>query len=141
MRITITAVLLTLILLGGCSYKTKIKVSGGSTPNIELSGGGEMIDFTIYGPKQRPGEGRESFIVWKLIPAHNSDLGDLDDIGSIKYGTVPKGYKQVYPENNGPPQPLKEGESYMLQVVTNNAPWGQIAFEISGGKVVEKPIK
>src|SRR5262249_33426710 len=126
------------------SYKTKIKVSGGSTPDIELSGGGTMIDFTIYGPKQRAGEGREAFIVWELIPidtSGNGDLGDLDDIGSIKYGSVPKGYKQVYPENNSPPPPLKEGESYMLQVMTNNAPWGQIAFEIRSGKAIEKPIK
>jgi len=45
------------------------------------------------------------------------------------------------PENNSPPQPLSEGESYMLQVMTNNAPWGQIAFEIRSGKAVEKPIR
>src|SRR5262249_41927773 len=81
-------------------------VNGGNTPDIELSGSREMIDFTFYftfyGPRQRPGEGREAFIVWRLIPARNSDLGDLDDIGSIMYRTVPKGYKQVYPENNSP---------------------------------------
>jgi hypothetical protein len=151
MRQSIATLLIILFVMGafiGCSlfgsYKTRIKVIGGGIPNFELSGSGTMIDFTIYGPKQRPGEGREAFIVWKLIPIDttgDSDLGDLDDIGSIKYGTVPKGYKQVYPENNSPPLTLKEGESYMLQVMTNNAPWGQIAFEIRSGKAVEKPFK
>src|SRR5215475_14051970 len=116
MKITISMVLRMMILLGGCSYKTKINVSGGRTPDIELSGSGTMIDFTIYGPKQRAGEGRDAYTVWRLIPSNttgDSDLGDLDDIGSIKYGTIPKGYRQVYPENNSPPQPLREGESYM----------------------------
>ena len=151
MRQPIVTLLIILFIIAafiGCSsfwsYKTNIKVIGGSIPDFELSGSGTMIDFTIDGPKQRPGEGPEAFIAWKLIPintAGDSDLGALDDIGSIKYGAVPKGYKQVYPENNAPPLPLKEGESYMLQVMTNNAPWGQMAFEIRSGKAVETPIK
>ena len=150
MRQSIVTLLIILFVLEGfigCSfgsYKTKIKVIGGNIPDFELSGSGTMIDFTIYGPKQRPGEGPEAFIVWKLIPIDTTgdgDLGDLDDIGSIKYRAIPKDYKQVFPENNAPPLPLKEGESYMLQVMTNNAPWGQIAFEIRSGKAVETPIK
>jgi len=125
-----------------CSFfyhDTRIKVTGGSIPTFGLSGGGTVIDFTIYGPKQRSGTGREAFIVWQLRPVSNSDC--LNEIGEIEYGKIPKGFKQNYPENDFPPPQLKEGESYMLQIMTNDAPWGQASFEIHDGKAVEKAIR
>jgi len=100
---------------------------------------GSIMHFTIYGPKQRSGTGPEAFIVWQLRPVSNSN--SLNDIGEIKYGKIPNGFKQTYPENDVPPPLLKEGESYMLQIMTEGAPWGQIGFEIHDGKAVEKAIK
>ena len=142
----LTAMFLVMIFMLGictaCSFlyhKTRIKVTGGSIPTFGLSGGGTVIDFTIYGPQQRSGTGREAFIVWQLRPVSNSD--NLNEIGEIEYGKIPKGFKQTYPENDAPPPQLKEGESYMLQILTDGAPMGQVSFEIHDGKAVEKAIK
>jgi hypothetical protein len=144
MKLKVT--ILIIFMLAGCpsfrSYKTKITITGGPVPTFGLSSSGTMVDFTIRGPRQRAGEHSGAFIVWELRPIGNTDdIDDLNGIGSIKYGEIPKGYKQVYPENNSPPPPLLEGEHYLLQIYTNNAPWGQIAFEIRDGKAVERPIK
>jgi hypothetical protein len=77
-----------------------------------------------------------------LKPIGNTDdLGDLNEMGSIKYGIIPKGYKQVYPENNNQPPLLLEGQSYMIQAMTVNAPWGQMVFEIQNGKAIEVPTQ
>ena len=137
--------LVMLFMLGICTacsffyHKTRIKVTGGSMPTIGLSGGGTITDFTIYGPQQRSGTGREAFIVWQLRPVSSSD--SLNEIGEIKYGKIPNGFKQTYPEDDVPPPQLKEGESYMLQILTDGAPMGQVMFEIHDGKAVEKAIK
>jgi len=143
---SLTAMFLVMIFMSGiytaCSFfyhKTRIKVTGGSIPTFGLSGGGTIIHFTIYGPQQRPGTGPEAFIVWELRPVSNSD--SLNEIGEINYGKIPNGFKQTYPENDVPPPQLKEGESYMLQIMTDGAPWGQVGFEIHDGKAVEKEIK
>lgn len=147
MKPTLTLVLLVVVfLLTGCigftDFKTEIKLKGGSVPTFGLSGNGKIVNFTINGPRQRPGEGPQAFTVWEFRPIGNIDeLDTLDRLRSIKYGEVPKGYRQIYPENNSPPPPLLEGESYLLQIYTDNAPWGQIAFELRDGKAIEKPIK
>jgi hypothetical protein len=84
-----------------CSFfyhKTRIKVTGGSIPTFGLSGGGTITDFTIYGPQQRSGTGREAFIVWELIPVSKSN--SPNEMGEIMYGKIPNGFKQTYPEND-----------------------------------------
>ncbi len=134
--------LLALSLLSGCySYSTKIKLSDGRRPTFKVSGSGEIVKFTLYGPRQRPGNEEAAWIVWKFVPSRSTDwLDDLNTIGRIKYGEVPKDYRQVYPENGASPPPLEEGTQYTLQIMTYNAPWGQIAFELREGKIVEIPI-
>lgn len=135
-----------LVLLSGCigftGFKTEITLAGGTIPTFGLSGSGKIVDFIVTGPRQRSGEGLQAFTVWEFRPLGNIDyLDTLDRLKSVKYGEVPKGYRQLYPENNSPPLPLMEGQSYLLQIYTDNAPWGQIAFEIRDGKAMEKPIK
>lgn len=140
------SVMLMLVLLSGCigftGFKTEITLTGGTVPTFGLSGSGKIVDFILTGPQQRQGEGLQAFTVWEFRPLGNIDNQDtLDRLRSVKYGEVPKGYRQLYPENDSLPPPLKEGESYLLQIYTDNAPWGQIAFEIRDGKAIEKPIK
>lgn len=142
--LTIVTLLILVMLTGWYllgPYATKIRLSGGSIPTFKVSGRGEMVNLTIHGPRQRPGEEEAAWIVWKLVPIRfTGELDDLNAIGSIKYGEVPKGYRQIYPENNAPPPPLVEGHHYWMGIFTNEAPWGQIAFELRGEKVVELPI-
>ena len=141
----LNCLLVMLILLFGCSCgdrKTKISVTGNSIPVFTLSGSGLITDFAIYGPRQRAGDQQAAFAVWQLVPVSDIDsLDDVSSISSIKYGIIPKGYKQVYPEGGTSPTPLPEGVKYLLQITTVNAPWGQLAFEIRAGRAVEIPIK
>jgi hypothetical protein len=121
---------------------TRISLSGGSSPKFSFTGSGEMVDLTIYGPRQRAGDGAGAYIVWKLAPIDAAaTLALLNGTGTIDFGVIPKGYKQVYPVNNIPPVPLQEGQEYLLQVMTNSAPSGQISFEIRAGKPVEVSVK
>ena len=60
MRQSMIILILTLILLGvftSCGqYKTQISVEGGNPPTFRVSGTGTIVDFRIYGPKQRDGD-------------------------------------------------------------------------------------
>lgn len=134
-----------LVILLGCSscgdYETKITLKGGAIPIFYLSGSGKIIKFTINGPQQRKGEGPEAYVVWEFKPnVDTDDLNTLSNMRLVTYGVTPRGYKQIYPENNSSPPSIIEGETYLLQIFTDNAPSGQIAFVVNGGKVSEKPI-
>ena len=123
-------------------YKTTISVTGGENPTFKFSGSGRLIDFALIGPRQRPGNGRNSFTIWELKPTSDSAEGEFVGIlGPIEYGIVPKGYMQVYPDHDASPPPLRSGEKYLVQAITNNAPWGQIQFEIREGKAIETQVK
>jgi hypothetical protein len=123
-------------------YKTRIHLTGGEKPTFNLSGSGRLVDFVLMGPRQRPGSERNSFVVWELKPIGDPfEAETVGMIGAIEYGAVPRGFEQIFPERSMPPPPLRSGEKYLLQAYTNNAPWGQIAFEIRAGKAIEIPIK
>ena len=122
-------------------YKTRIHITGGEKPTFTLSASGRLVDFVFMGPRQRPGSERNSFVVWELKPIDPSEAEFVGVIGSIEYGSVPRGFTQILPEHGMAPPPLRSGEKYLLQAYTDNAPWGQIAFEIRDGKAIEIPIK
>jgi len=152
---SITKVILSALLMGALaaalylyllrSYETRISITGGEKPTFHFSGSGELVEFVIMGPRQRPGRPgaeRDSFVVWELRPIDASSVAEsVGAIGIIEYGIVPKGYKQIYPENGAHPPPIQLGEHYLLQAFTNEAPWGQLAFELREGKAIELPIK
>ena len=51
----------------------------------------------------------------------------------IKYGVLPTGYKQVYPEQGSAP-PLTDEGIYYVQIDTHNAPGTSGYFVIRNGK-------
>ena len=63
-----------------------------------------------------------------MVHAHRED-------GSIRYGEVPAGYKQVLPENNAPPR-LYEGYKDQYWVEAYNANRASGVFMIRRGKAV-----
>jgi len=135
---------LVLISIVGCKsfdeYSTKIKLEGGETPTFVLSGSGLLSDFIVYGPRQRPGEGGRAFTVWEIQPVKGTSEGELlKKIGSIKYGVVPKGYKQIYPEDGSMPPPVVPGVRYVYWAQTVNAPHAREEFELIGGKATVIP--
>src|SRR5689334_1182466 len=82
------------------SQRSEVTLSG-NPPLFTLSGSGKLGDFIIYGPRQRDVGSDRNFAVWEIEPIKGYLEGAyIAKIGSIKYGIVPEGYKQVYPENN-----------------------------------------
>src|SRR5215471_6879677 len=86
----------------------------------------------------RPIWAKIRFTVWKIIPIYGLSNGRyLWTLGSIRYGVVPKGYKQIYPENNVSPPLIVEGETYRYVAQIVSAPWAVADFKLINGKVVE----
>ena len=129
-----------LVLFGNLERGTKVKLKDGNPPTFVLSGSGELGDLVVYGPKQRDISSDRSFALWEIEPI-NGFMNEraVEDIGSIKYGVVPKGYKQVYPENGGLPPPLVAGEKYEYWFQTINAPHARAYFVIRKNKAVALP--
>lgn len=62
----------------------------------------------------------------------------LDRIGSIRYGVVPLGYKQIYPENGKELPSLLSGTNYDYWFQIVNAPHIRGKFEIKDGKIIDE---
>jgi hypothetical protein len=134
---------LALISMISCSqprqYSTHITLEGGEKPTFVLAGSGLLGDFMVYGPRQRPGENIGAITVWEIRPLHGPDGEPLKKLGSIKYGVVPKGYKQIYPEDGLEPPVIKPGVRYAYWAQIVNAPHAREEFELIDGKATEIP--
>ncbi len=73
-------------------------------------------------------------IAWE-IEAERMPGELVEEVGSIIYGAVPNGYRQVIPGNEEPPR-LKPGKRYRYWVVTGNAPGAIGYFELRDGVAV-----
>jgi hypothetical protein len=122
---------------------TKITVrDGGEKPVFELAGRGRMLNALFLSPHQRPTNSQGSFILWQINFAGDpAQAKSVSTVGFIEYGVVPPGFKQIRPERDEPPPPLRTGEKYHLQVTTQNTSRGQFRFEMRDGKAVEIPLE
>ncbi len=126
--------LLGLFVSSACERDTKLTVEGGNHPRFVLRGNGSLRALRLRGPnKQRSVEGESAFIYWR-ITSEGGTARSPDEIGTITYGSVPAGYKQIYPENGTAPS-LIEGERYYIRVDTANANGAEKFFVIRNGKV------
>ena len=139
MKLLFLIAIISLVLPGNCERATKVKLKDGNPPTFVLSGSGELAVLVIYGPKQRDfSVGDRAFAVWEIQSAGGySNARLVEDLGSIKYGVVPKGYEQVYPEKGMSPPGLVVGEKYEYWFQTSNAPHARAYFEIRDNKAVE----
>jgi hypothetical protein len=130
--------LLTLSFIG-CERSTSVWVKGGTDPVFDLSGSGAVAIFTVFGPDfmtkaEKPRD--ENFAVWKIEASGGYLYGTwIRDLGSITYGVVPFGYRQIKPQDGTPP-PLKEGQKYFYVVETTAAPGTSGYFEIRNSRAV-----
>lgn len=115
-----------------CERATKLTVENGNPPKIIMSGSGSLGRLVIRGPKSfRKSNGPDYSAYWYIEPQDNAH--SIENLSPLSYGTVPKGYKQVYPEQGNAP-PLADEGIYYIQVDTNNAPGANGYFVIRGGK-------
>ena len=144
MRMQIWMIFLLIITtVNGCGYEedTKPIVSGGNPPIIKFSGTGMLAYLSVSGPftlEQLKGSykiyrrgnvltaeqekelkeifGDKNYKLWQLDPTRHPNVSTI----SITYGIVPERCKQVYPAN-GKPEPLIEGQFYLVGAPSYNA--------------------
>jgi hypothetical protein len=73
--------------------------------------------------------------MWQLDPSRDFRVSEL----SITYGIVPSGFKQVYPANGKPPEPLIEGKIYTALAPSASANFQGVYFKIDNGRAVVVP--
>jgi hypothetical protein len=89
----------------------------------------------LRGPqKRREADGEEAFLYWFIDAKDKVEY--VEELGTITYGKVPKGYRQVYPEHGEAPK-LVEGERYYIYVSTAEAKGVGKYFRIRDNKVVD----
>jgi hypothetical protein len=119
---------------------TKPLVSGGSPPIIEFDGRRAQLyvngPYTLEELKQEYRRGNKNYYMWQLDPGSLSRGFGV----SITYGIVPDGFRQVYPANGKPPEPLIEGKVYVVVAPSlDTADVKSECFMIDNGKAVIIP--
>lgn len=127
----------------GCEIHTTVRLEGSNPPTFSLHGSGRLTEVRIYSSKE--GEFGslydDSAVLWSIV-AETPPGGYLRDVPAIVYGTVPKGYRQIVPEDSVRPLPLEEGVLYRYWFVTANAPGALAEFTIRDGRpIVTKSIE
>ena len=141
-RLVFGLVLLTA--MTSCERRTVITLEGGNPPTFTLKGSGRLGEVVICAPEQERIAGSDPFdytyALWQIKPERDGEqaAARLEDLHSITYGVVPKGYKQIKPDG-GPPSSLSPGKRYRYWFVTVNAPHAGGYFEIRDGKPI--PVK
>jgi hypothetical protein len=133
---SILATLLLLItgVVLACERATKLVISGNNPPTFVVSGSGSLGTIRVRGPeKQRDAAGEDAFLYWVIVNKEDEEQL-VERLGPIRYGKVPAGYKQIYPEQGEAP-PLVEGERYNIRIATFNANGVDKFFVIRNGKV------
>ena len=117
--------------------RTKVTLADGNPPTFVLSGNGYLTSLVIDEPKQRGVSDDRPVTLWEIQPMRHSRTGrSVEDIGAVKYGVVPEGYKQVYPANEASPAELIAGKKYQYWATTMNAEHAAACFEIRDNKAV-----
>ena len=120
---------------------TKIKLEGANPPIFNLSGTGTLAHLVIYAAKDTDtDDGQElttAETLWEIEPSEGYERGRrVEEIGSVQYGVIPVGYKQIYPPTGAPLQ-LEKGHKYEYWFDTADAPHARNYFIIRGQRAIE----
>jgi len=111
-------------------------MKGSPPPTFLLAGNGILTSVRVRGPnKQRDASGEAQYLYWLLELEDYDGSQVVGRLGSVRYGEIPKGYVQIYPENGVTP-PLAENEHYHVHFVTTDAPHSKGHFTIRDGRVI-----
>jgi hypothetical protein len=125
---------------------TKIRLEGADPPVFILSGTGRLAHLVIYAPPPSELEGNQDLslaespwkTLWEIEPIGGYERArKIEDIGAVRYGVVPAGYKQNYPDNGVGPPALVRGNKYEYWFDTADAPHARNCFVIRGHRAVE----
>lgn len=117
-----------------CEVATKLTVENGTPPKIIMSGSGTLGRLVIRGPRSfRKIPGPDFSAYWSIVSAGQGQSRSIENLSPLSYGEIPKGYRQIYPEQGSAPTLTDEG-IYYIQIDTNNAPGASGYFVIRSGK-------
>ncbi|HXM35580.1 MAG TPA: TerC family protein [Pyrinomonadaceae bacterium] len=117
---------------------TKVRIQGANPPLFVLSGSGTLAHLVIYDSRRSNEEEDQSCAIWEIEPIAGYRQGrPLEEIGTVQYGQLPDGYRQVCPENGNAPPALAKGNKYEYWFDTSDAPHARRYFVIRGTKAVE----
>lgn len=120
--------------IGSCERDTKLIIEGGNPPSFVMTGSGILTSIRVRGPqKQREVEGEDKYLSWVIEIDDGNKPRRVEQLSPLTYGTVPDGFKQIYPERGAAP-PIVEGEKYYVRVVTSEANGDGKYFMIRNGK-------
>jgi len=132
----------------GCHRErpTKVRVQGAASPAFAFKGSGELASLSVYLVPPSPEEMSKPFSeqppVWRISALPDYLHGTpVEDIGTLAYGMIPRGYKQEVPNNGNPAQPLIPGRDYFFDARTTNAPPAAGFFRIENGRVASTKVK
>ncbi|MGH9930843.1 MAG: hypothetical protein ACREA9_16655 [Pyrinomonadaceae bacterium] len=113
-----------LLFFSACERSTVVKVTGGNQPVFLLSGSGRLGEVIISKPAEEQTKNLldDRDALWRITAINMPGL-PVEELHSVTYGVVPKGYRQSVPVN-GPPPPLQDNKRYGYLFVTADAPHG-----------------
>ena len=114
---------------------TEVRLEGAERPVFVVSGSGNLVELLVVSKMDDKAASlsKGSNFLWRIVPK-TGDGEKVENIGSITYGVVPEGYKQVVPADGQSPPLLAPGNYYAYYLETINAPHASGYFEIKNGK-------
>jgi hypothetical protein len=139
-KLSRTLLLSTALLAPSCAQRNELKVEGGNPPTLSVSGEGILDGIRISGPAVKiapPPEDslRPTEVYWEIAPIGELNISDLQKRGSITYGQLPEGFRQVYPEHGAPPLLFDEG-LFGASLQVRGKGGANFSFTIRKGKVI-----
>jgi hypothetical protein len=74
-------------------------------------------------------------VIWQLSPDEYANYR-VDDLPSLTYGQVPRGFKQDVPSSGAPPE-LEAGKFYSIGSPSLNADFKVFCFKVESDGIVE----
>ena len=125
--------------LYGCNPRPQLTIEGGTAPLFKIAGPGRVQMLTVSGPDfnnpiSSDAGSRYMKPYWQIVAEGDHDIALLQQSGGVVYGKVPKGFKQIFPEHGGAPQPLSENELFTFDLRLANGEALGMRFVIHNGK-------